>query len=330
MTVAWWVWLVTVAGFAGLIVVDLRHMKDTEHVTFRMAVLWSAAYAGLALLFGVGVFVLAGPTPAVEYVAGFAVEKSLSVDNIFVFAVVLAGFAVPERFQAKVLSVGVVGALAMRAVLIVVGVNAVQRFAFLFAVFGVFLIVAAVRLVTSHGEVPDGRNGVVLRWARRHLPMAEDNTGALAVRRNGRFALTALALPVIAILSVDVIFALDSIPAILGITQNTYLVLCANTFALLGLRPLYFLLIGLRDRLVHLHYGLAVVLGFIGVKLTLHYLHGVWPAVPEISAPISLAIVAAVFAVTILTSLRTARRSTPPATADREAELVRASEGPPR
>ncbi|HEX3648849.1 MAG TPA: hypothetical protein VHV49_10495 [Pseudonocardiaceae bacterium] len=142
----------------------------------------------------------------------------------------------------------------------------------LFLVFGVFLVVVAVRLVTSHG------------------------------------ALTVLALPVIAILSVDVLFALDSVPAILGITQSTYLVLCANVFALLGLRPLYFLLAGLRDRLVHLHYGLAVVLCFIGVKLTLHYVHGVWPSVPEISAPISLAVVVAVFAVTTCTSLRAVRK----------------------
>lgn len=308
MTVAWWVWLVTLAGFAALIVVDLRRMRSTEHVTFRVAVLWSATYVALALLFGAGVFLLAGPTPAIEYVTGFAVEKTLSVDNIFVFAVVLAGFAVPERFQARVLSVGVIGALVLRAVLIVVGISAVQRFSFLFLVFGVFLVVVAVRLVTSHGEVPDGQNGRVLRWARRHLPVVDDDTGRLAVRRDGRFTLTVLALPVIAILSVDVLFALDSIPAILGITQSTYLVLCANTFALLGLRPLYFLLVGLRDRLVHLHYGLAVVLGFIGVKLALHYLHGVWRAVPEISAPVSLAVVVAVFAVTTFTSLRAAGR----------------------
>lgn len=308
MTVAWWVWLATLAGFAVLVAVDLRRTKDTEHVTFRMAGLWSAAYVGLALLFGVGVFVLSGPTPAVEYVTGFAVEKSLSVDNIFVFAVVLAGFAVPERFQAKVLSVGIIGALAMRAVLITVGVEAVQRFSFLFLVFGAFLIVAAVRLVRSHGEVTDWRNGRVPRWARRHLPVVDDDTGSLVVRRNGRLALTVLALPVIAILSVDAVFGLDSIPAILGITQSTYLVLCANVFALLGLRPLYFLLVGLRERLVHLHHGLAVVLGFIGSKLTLHYLHGVWPAVPEVSAPISLAVVVAVFAMTTLTSLRAARR----------------------
>lgn len=308
MTVAWWVWLLTLSGFAALVIVDLRRVRGTEHVTFRMAVLWSAAYVGLALLFGAGVFVLAGPAPAIEYVTGFAVEKSLSVDNIFVFAVVLAGFAVPERLQAKVLSVGIIGALAMRAVLIIVGISAVQRFSVLFAVFGVFLIVVAVRLVRSHGGMPDAQHGRVVRWARRHLPVVADDTGSLVVRRDGRLALTVLALPVIAILSVDAVFALDSIPAILGITQSTYLVLCANVFALLGLRPLYFLLVGLRDRLVHLHHGLAVVLGFIGVKLTLHYLHGVWPGVPEISAPLSLAVVVAVFAVTTCTSLVAARK----------------------
>jgi tellurite resistance protein TerC len=308
MTVAWWVWLVTLAAFAALIAVDLHRTRSTEHVTFRLAVLWSAGYMALALLFGAGVFVFAGTTPAVEYLTGFAVEKSLSVDNIFVFAVVLAGFAVPERHQARILSVGVVGALFMRAVLIIIGISAVERFSFLFLVFGLFLCVAAARLVRSHGSVPDGSKGRVVRWARRVLPVVEDDTGKLIVRRDRRLALTVLALPVIAILSVDAVFALDSIPAILGITQSTYLVLCANVFALLGLRPLYFLLIGLRDRLVHLHYGLAVVLGFIGVKLSMHYLHTVWSWVPEISAPVSLIVVLTVFTVTTVTSLWAVKR----------------------
>ncbi|HEX3592216.1 MAG TPA: TerC/Alx family metal homeostasis membrane protein [Pseudonocardiaceae bacterium] len=309
MTVAWWVWLVTLGAFAALIAVDLHRTRSTEHVTFRLAVFWSAGYLALALLFGAGVFLFAGSTPAVEYLTGFAVEKTLSVDNIFVFAVVLAGFAVPGRHQARILSVGIVGALLMRAVLIIVGISAVERFSFLFLVFGLFLCVAAVRLVRSHGSVPDGSNGRVVRWARRVLPVVDDDTGKLVVRRDRRWALTALALPVIAILSVDALFALDSIPAILGITQSTYLVLCANVFALLGLRPLYFLLVGLRDRLVHLQYGLAVVLGFIGVKLAMHYLHTVWSWVPEISAPVSLIVVVAVFAVTTVTSLRAVKRT---------------------
>lgn len=314
MTVAWWVWLVTAAGFATVIAIDLRRMSGTRHVTFRIAALWSTVYVGLALLFAVGVFVLAGPTPAIEFVTGFAVEKTLSVDNIFVFAVVLTGFAVPQRFQARVLSVGIIGALAMRALLIVIGVSAVQRFSFLFLAFGVFLIVAAVRLLRSDGELTSGRDGRLPRWARRHLAMVDDDTGRLVVRHDGRVALTLLALPVIAILSVDAVFALDSIPAILGITQSTYLVLCANVFALLGLRPLYFLLIGLKDRLVHLHRGLAVVLGVIGVKLALHYVHGRWPAIPELPTPISLGIVIGVFAVTTITSLRSVGNPAPAST----------------
>lgn len=305
MTVVWWVWPATLLGFAALIAVDLRLLRAARHVSVRGAAAWSVGYLGLALLFGVGILVLAGPTPAIEYLTGFAVEKSLSVDNIFVFAVLLGAFAVPERHQARVLSFGVIGALGLRAVLIVVGVSAVARFSVLFAVFGAFLLAAAVRLLRSPDPDPD-REPRTVRWVRRFVPVVVDDSGALVVRRDRRLALTALALPVVAILSVDVVFALDSIPAILGITQDTYLVLCANGFALLGLRPLYFLLAGLRDRLVHLHYGLAVVLGFIGVKLVLHYLHSVWPVVPEISAPVSLAVVLGVFAVTTVTGLRAA------------------------
>jgi tellurite resistance protein TerC len=301
MAVAWWVWAATLAGFAGLIALDLR-IKGP--VTFGRALVWSATYVGLALLFCAGLLVTAGATPATEFLTGFAIEKTLSIDNLFVFALALTGFAIPSRHQARVLTIGVVAALVLRAVLIIVGIGAVDRFAVLFLVFGAFLIVTAVRLLRSHGAQPDIADGRVLRWVRRRLPVVDDNTGALVVRRGGRAALTGTALAVVAILSVDVVFALDSIPAILGITQDLYVVLCANAFALLGLRPLYFLLVGLRDRLVHLHYGLSVVLGFVGLKLSLHYLHTVWPSVPEIPTPLSLAVIVAVFAATTVTSLR--------------------------
>lgn len=308
MTVAWWVWVVTVVAFAGAIAIDLHAARRSLVVTYKRAVIWSVIYIGLALLFGVGVGIVSGTTPAVEFLTGYAVEKTLSVDNVFVFALVLASFAVAPEHQARVLTIGVIGAIGMRIVLIVAGVNAVERFAVLFLVFGLFLIYAAVRLLMSHGKPPDVRNGRVLRLVRRFVPVADDDhTGAFFVQREGRRALTASALAVIAILSVDVIFALDSVPAILGITQNTYLVICTNVFALLGLRPLYFLLIGLQTRLVHLHYGIAIVLGFIGVKLALHYLHGVWHAVPEISTLLSLLVIVAVFAVVTVTSLRATR-----------------------
>jgi tellurite resistance protein TerC len=288
--------------------VDLHLTSGPRPISFARAIVWSLIYVALAVAFFAGLLLLAGPTHAVEFLAGFAVERALSIDNVFVFMVVLASFAVAQRNQARVLSIGILGALALRIVLLAVGIEAVNRFAVLFLVFGVFLVVVAVRLLRSHGEPPDVRNGRILRWVRHVVPVADaDNSGALTVRHGGRRAVTTAGLAVITILSVDVVFALDSVPAILGITQNLYLVVCANVFALLGLRPLYFVLEGLRDRLVHLHYGLAVVLAFIGVKLALHYLHTVVPAVPEIPTALSLVIIVAVFAVTTVTSLRAGR-----------------------
>jgi tellurite resistance protein TerC len=193
----------------------------------------------------------------------------------------------------------------------------------MFLLFGLLLIYTAVHLLRTHGRAPDVRNTRLMRWARRHLPLADpgEHGGALVARRGpGRFAVTGLGMAVLALLSVDVMFALDSIPAIFGITQELYLVLATNAFALLGLRALYFLLVGLLDRLVHLHYGLAVVLGLIGVKLILHFLHTLDPAVPQIPTWASLAAIVATFGTVTLTSLR-ARAHTRPATEKEEAAV---------
>jgi tellurite resistance protein TerC len=311
VTVPFWVWLVTIAGLAVPVAVDVWRARRPHPTGFGEAVAWSAVYIGAALLFALGVLVFAGSAPAMEFLTGFVVEKTLSVDNLFVFALVLGSFAVPDRHRSKVLLIGILGALAMRVVFIVAGAAALQRFSVLFLGFGALLVYTAVRLLRPHGNPPDVRNGRVMRWARRRLPIVDDDTaddGALTVRGRGRFAVTGLGLAVLAILSVDVVFALDSIPAIFGITQNLYLVLCANAFALLGLRALYFVLAGLLDRLVHLHYGLSIVLGLIGVKLVLHYLHTLSPAIPEIPTWTSLAAIVAVLTTTTITSLRATRQ----------------------
>jgi tellurite resistance protein TerC len=305
MHVPLWVWLATVAGFAVLIAVDVWQARRPHAVGLREAALWSAVYIGAAVLFAAGLFVFAGSGPALEFGTGFLVEKTLSVDNLFVFAIVLSAFSVPERHQAKVLLIGILGALAMRVVFIVAGAELVQRFSIVFLLFGAVLVYTAIRLLRTHGTPPDVKNLRVLR----RLPIATDNAdGDLVVRRPGGIAVTGLGLAVVALLSVDVLFALDSIPAIFGITQNLYLVLCANAFALLGLRALYFLLIGLLDRLVHLHYGLAAVLGVIGVKLMLHWAHGLQPAVPEIPTWLSLIAIAVILGITTVTSLRATNR----------------------
>jgi tellurite resistance protein TerC len=323
--------------------VDIWHARSPHEVGFREATLWSVIYVAVALLFGVGVWVFMGSESGVEYFSGWLVEKSLSVDNLFIFAVILGQFAVPRRHQQKVLLWGVVGALVMRAVFIVVGAAVISAFAFVFVVFGLFLLWTAYGLVRSHGTGPkDMSDNVAVRLTRRLVPVHEGETGPddpedgrLARRVDGRFGVTPLFIAVAVILSVDLVFALDSIPAIFGITQNAYLVFTANALALLGLRALYFLLVGLLDRLVHLSYGLALILAFIGVKLILLYLHeDVSASIPAVPTWLSLTVIVATLAVVTVTSLVSTRGQAaseegpeegPEEPADREAPHVSGS-----
>jgi len=270
-----WVWAVTLVGIGALVAVDVWHARSPHDVTFREALRWSLVYIAAAIAFGVIVALTAGTTHATEFFAGYLVEKSLSVDNLFVFAIILGQFAIPSRHCQRILLIGVIGALVLRAAFIAVGAVLIERLAFTFVIFGLFLVYTAVQLVRSHGEQTiDAGNTRVVRLVRRVLPVADDAAaGALITRKDGRRAITPLFIAAVAILSVDILFALDSIPAIFGITHTPYLVFTANAFALLGLRALYFLVIGFLDRLVHLHFGLAAILAFIGVKLVLHYVH---------------------------------------------------------
>jgi tellurite resistance protein TerC len=310
------VWAATIGGIAVLVAVDIRHARSPHEVSFREATLWSVIYVVVALVFGAGVWIFMGVESSVEYFSGWLVEKSLSVDNLFIFAVILGQFAVPKRHQQKVLLWGVVGALVMRTVFIVVGAAVISAFAFVFVVFGLFLLYTAYGLVRSHGQAPkDMGDNVAVRLTRRLVTVHEEETregdphdGHLTRRIGGRFGVTPLFIAVAVILSVDLVFALDSIPAIFGITQNAYLVFTANALALLGLRALYFLLVGLLDRLVHLGYGLAFVLAFIGVKLILLYLHeDVSPSIPAVPTWLSLAVIVTTLAVVTATSLISTR-----------------------
>jgi TerC family integral membrane protein len=311
MTVPLWMWLATVAGIVTLISVDLWQSRRPHEVGFREAAVWSAVYVAAALLFGAGVLLTSGTQAGVQFFSGYLVEKSLSIDNLFVFAVVLAQFGVPARHQARVLMIGVLGALVLRGAFIAVGAAAVQRYAITFLFFGAFLVFTGVRLFRSHGEQPDIRNSRPIRLLRRIVPMTDDSSsGRLLQRTGGRWKATPVLLATAAILAVDIVFALDSIPAIFGITDNAYLVFTTNAFALLGLRALYFLMIGLLDRLVYLHYGLAILLGFIGIKLVLHYLHTVWAAVPAIPLPLSMAVIVATLTATTVASLLRSRTTT--------------------
>ena len=322
MDVPFWVWAVTVAAIVGMLVFDLvAHVRTPHAPTLRESAGWSAAYVAIAILFGFLVWWGWGAGFAGEYFAGYVTEKSLSVDNLFVFVLIMAAFGVPRELQQKVLLFGITFALALRTVFIVVGAAAIEQFSWVFYLFGAILIYTAWVQARSggHSEDEDYQENAVLRFARKRLRTTDEyHSDRLSVRLDGKRYLTPLAIALIAIGTADIIFAVDSIPAIFGLTQETYLVFTANAFSLLGLRQLFFLIDGLLDRLVYLSYGLAVILGFIGVKLVIHALHknevpfingGEYVTViPEVPISVSLAVILVTLLVTTVASLARSRR----------------------
>jgi tellurite resistance protein TerC len=303
-------WVVTIALIIGLLVLDLGLAAARPHVPgFRESVAWSLFYVGVAILFGVAFGTVAGSDFGVQYFAGYIVEKSLSVDNLFVFVIIMTTFAVPERHQHKALTFGIILALVMRAIFIALGAALLQLFSFMFLVFGLLLVGTAVQLFRHRNEDPDIKENILVRLTGRLLPVSDDYVdGRLVTRFEGRRVVTPLFIVLIAIGSTDLLFALDSIPAVFGVTEEPYIVFVTNAFALLGLRALFFLVKGLLDRLVYLSTGLALVLAFIGVKLILHYGHTLDDRVPEIPIGISLAVIVAVLAITTVASLVKVRR----------------------
>lgn len=278
MHVPVWVWLVTSLVFLGLFVVDFyAHVRTPHAPSFRESVRWSAFYVVLALLFGLGMGVVWGWDHGSEYLAGYVTEKSLSADNLFVFLVIMTKFAVPRIYQQKVLLVGVAIALLLRTGFIIAGAAAISTFHWVFYLFGAFLIWTAIKLAREDhdsGAVEEYRENRLVRTVRRVLPTTTQYHGdRLLARVDGRRHLTPMLVVMVAIGSTDVLFALDSIPAIFGLTKEPYIVFTTNAFALLGLRQLYFLLGGLLKRLVYLSEGLSIILGFIGVKMVLEALH---------------------------------------------------------
>jgi tellurite resistance protein TerC len=316
-----WVYLVTIAAFVVILAVDLFIVGRKPHaIGIREATYWVLFYVSLAIAFGIGVGVVGGGQFAAEFFAGYVVEYSLSVDNLFVFVIIMTTFAVPAAHQHKVLLFGIVLALILRGIFIALGAAAIERFSWVFYIFGAFLIFTAVQLARHRNEEPELSKNPVLRLMERVLPTTQEYDGAKVVTRiDGKRVVTPLLIVMVAIGSTDILFALDSIPAIFGITQEPYLVFTANAFALMGLRQLYFLINGLLDRLVYLSIGLSVILGFIGVKLILHALHengidvaevgsGPWEVLPEIGIGTSLSVIVVVLAVTVFASLAKVRR----------------------
>jgi TerC family integral membrane protein len=310
------VWILTALGFVAIVVLDLVVIgRRKSAVTMRQATLWVIFYVALAALFAVGLFVFKSGTSGSEFVAGYITEYSLSVDNLFVFIIIMARFAVPQLAVDKVLYIGIVVSMLLRAVFIAAGAAAISAASWVFYFFGAFLIYTAVKLAfEGENDEEDFQENAVLRGLRRALPMTSEYSGPqLATRVNGKRMLTPLVIVIAAISVANVVFALDSIPAIFGLTQDPYIVLTANAFALMGLRQLYFLIGGMLERIVYLNVGLSVILGFIGVKLVIEALHGSHIdhlgaiPLPEIGIATSLLFILATLTVTVGASLAKTR-----------------------
>ena len=304
-------WAVTIGVIVALLALDLALAALRPHrVGFKEATAWSVFYIAVALAFGAWMWMAHGSEFGTEYLAGYIVEKSLSVDNLFVFVIIMTTFAVPEEHQHKALTFGILLALIMRAIFIALGAALLSLFSAVFLLFGLLLIFTAIQLFRHRDEDPDIEDNAVVKAARRLLPVTDEYVGGkLVTRIDGRRMVTPLFIVLVAIGGIDLLFALDSIPAVFGVTQEAYIVFAANAFALLGLRALFFLVAGLLDRLVYLSTGLALILAFIGVKLILHWAHtDISPAFPEIPTPLSLGVILAVLVVVTVASLLKTRK----------------------
>jgi tellurite resistance protein TerC len=331
MGVETWVWIASLVVLVGILVVDLLVIGRRPHEpSFRESTIWVSIYVGLAVLFGLGIWYFAGMDYAGQFYTGWLTEYSLSVDNLFIFVIIMARFAVPRHLQQKVLLIGIVLALVMRGAFIAAGAALISQFVWVFYIFGLFLLYTAVKLV-SNGTISDDdyRENVLVRASRRILPISRDYDAKahfFTTTPQGKRVFTPLIVVMIAIGTTDLVFALDSIPAIFGLTKEPYIVFATNVFALMGLRQLYFLLGGLLDRLKYLSYGLAIVLAFIGVKLVLEALHEnnvpfinngeplTW--IPTIPIAWSLAFIVATLAVTTVFSLVSSNREQAAAASD--------------
>ncbi|MEO3842927.1 TerC family protein [Streptomyces sp. B22F1] len=311
MDVSLTLWVLTIVGLCALIGTDFLVGRKPHEVTLKEAGTWTIIWIVLAGLFGVGLLIWGDGQASGEFFAGYVTEKSLSVDNLFIFVIIMSKFAVPSQYQARVLMVGVLIALVMRAAFIAAGAALIASFSWVFYIFGAFLIYTAWKLIqeATADEEEEWEENRLLKAVERRFAATDKYHGTkLFITENGKRLMTPMLIVMLAIGTTDLLFALDSIPAIFGLTQDPYIVFTANAFALMGLRQLYFLIGGLLKKLVHLSYGLSAILGFIGVKLVLHALHESGVHVPEISTAISLSVIGGVLVITTITSLRASRR----------------------
>lgn len=305
MHVSLTVWTVTITLVALLICIDLFTASRKPHdVKFKEAILWTLFYVGISIGFGIWVFSSYGSKYGTEFFAAYLVEYSLSIDNLFIFVIILAQFAVPSIFQQRVLLIGVILALILRAIFIAIGAAAIAAFSFTFVIFGAILIWTGIGLFKHWDEDPNPNDNFLVRKLRSSIAMVDEFHGSkLFIKLEGKRFATPMFLVIVAIASTDLLFALDSIPATFGVTSETFLVFSANAFALLGLRALYFLLKGLLDKLVYLSLGLSIILMFIGVKLILTFAHEEFAQIPKIPTVLSLGVIASILAVATIASI---------------------------
>ncbi len=298
MQVNLWMWVAFTIAVLGLLLLDLTVFHRHAHVVSKKeAALWSVLWIALAMLFNVGIFVFYGKERALEFLAGYLIEKSLSVDNIFVFLMLFSYFSVPAIYRHRVLFWGILGALVMRAVFIGVGAALLHNFHWVLYVFGAFLVCTGIRMVAKEEEQTDPSTNPAIRLLRRFMPVTSGYEGQhFLVRRNGRLFATPLLVVLVTVETTDLVFAVDSIPAIFAVTDDPFIVYTSNVFAILGLRALFFLVAGVLDLFVYLRHGLGCVLGFVGVKMLLVDLY-------KIPIELSLSVIVGILGISIAASL---------------------------
>jgi tellurite resistance protein TerC len=303
-----WLWVVFNLFVVAMLALDLGVFHRKAHVIgIRESLIWSVIWVVVALLFNLGLYLVRGPEPGLQFLTGYLIERSLSIDNIFVFLLVFSYFQVPGTLQYRVLFYGIIGALIMRAVFIVAGVALIQTFSWIIYVFGAFLILTGIKMALEKDKKVHPEKNPLLRLFRRFAPVTEQYEGTrFFVRRNGKFIATPLFLVLLVIETTDVVFATDSIPAILAVTQDAFIVYSSNVFAILGLRALYFALAGIMEMFHHLHYGLSAVLVFVGAKMLLsHFYH--------MPIHIALGVIAAILIVSVIASIAFPKHKPTPA-----------------
>ena len=304
--VPWWAWAAFGAVVLILLAIDLLAHRGAHIIGFKEAAWWSALWVGVAIIFGIVVFFTLGTTAGVEYTTAWLLEKSLSVDNLFVFALIFGYFKVPREYQHRVLFFGVIGALVFRAIFLAAGVAIVSKFAAVLFVFAAILLYSAYKLMKDEDDSYDPSTSIAVRLLRKIIPVRDEYEGTkFFVKEAGKRVATPLLAVVVAIEAADLVFAVDSVPAVLAVTDDPFIVYSSNAFAILGLRALYFLLAGLLEKFHYLSKGLAIILAFIGVKLILQAGHKVIStSIPEIPSLVSLVVIIVVLAGSIILSLK--------------------------